>query len=324
MNWQVGTNAHIEWTTSAVLGNRNSVMFDKPSNIVDAINPTTLQYANRQVDKDNFNSYTSEFRWLQYYSLFKKESILAAGLQYINNDLHRQQLGVGTTGSDYDMTLVSPFGRDLHLKTQNVAFFVENKIQFSPKFSVSPGARFEMGQSKLNGKISYYTPADIPNTIRHQFPLLGINSEYNLSQNKQFYAGWSQAYRPVVLKDIIPASVYETVDKDLKDAKGYNLELGFRGRSNNWRWDLGVFLLRYNNRLGNQAMCFTSTGPTLATQLQRVPKYLLSGVSRLVSVPVSACLHQQRYLMAAILMHWCTLVMRTLTSGATRLKAYQM
>ena len=44
------------------------------------------------------------------------------------------------------------------------------------------------------------------------------NAQYRLSDGIKLYGGWSQAYRPVVFKDIIPTSVYERIDKSLKDA----------------------------------------------------------------------------------------------------------
>ncbi len=251
---KLNSSTYVSWTNSAVLGYRNSVQFDKPANVVDAINPITLIYANRQVDIDNFNSYTSELRLLHRYSLFNLESALATGVQYFNNDLHRQQLGKGTTGTDFDLTLSAPgWGRDMHLKTQNIAFFAENKFQVLPQLSVSPGARFEAGESVMSGVISYYDADEVPNIIKHNFPLLGINSEYQFKKGYSLYAGWSQAYRPVIFKDIIPSSVYEKVDKNLKDAYGYNLEAGFRGNSKSLRWDVGVFRLMYNNRMGSQA-----------------------------------------------------------------------
>ena len=254
MDWKLSSRTVMSWTNSAVLGYRNSVQFDKLANVVDAFNPATLTYAPRQVDIDNFNSYTSELRMLHTYSLFNLQSSFAVGAQYFNNDLHRQQLGKGTTGSDFDLSLSAPgWGRDMHFKTQNVAFFAENKMQLLSNLAVSPGVRFESGQSVMSGVISYYDADQIQNTIQHQYPLLGINSEYQLKKGYTLYAGWSQAYRPVIFKDIIPASLYEKVDKNLKDAYGYNLEAGFRGNSKSLRWDVGVFGLLYNNRLGSQA-----------------------------------------------------------------------
>jgi Fe(3+) dicitrate transport protein len=255
IDWQLGARTKMEWTTSAVLGYRNSVMFDRPANIADTTDPVTLTYANRQVDIDNFNSYTTELRLLHSYLLFDLESSLAVGVQYFNNDLHRQQLGKGTTGTDFDLTRVDEsWGRDMHFKTGNTALFVENKFQVLPALSITPGVRVETGESAMSGTINYYDQDDVPNSIKHQFPLLGISAEYKLNGNRHFYGGWSQAYRPVIFKDIIPASVYEKVDKNLKDAYGYNLEAGFRGSSALWIWDVGVFRVKYNHRLGTQAL----------------------------------------------------------------------
>lgn len=254
VDWQLGANTKVTWITSAVLGYRNSVMFDKPADVQDVIDPSNNQYASRQVDIDNFNSYTSELRLLNAYQLWKIQGKLVAGVQYFNNDLHRRQQGKGTTGTDFDLSLTDPvFGRNMHLKSTNVAFFAENKFLFTNKLSVTPGIRFESGKSRMTGVISYYDANDLPNTIVHKFPLLGLNAEYSIKHGS-LYAGWSQAYRPVIFKDIVPASAYEQADKNLKDAYGYNIEAGFRGNSNYLRWDVGVFHVQYNNRLGTQAM----------------------------------------------------------------------
>ncbi len=252
--WNISNKTNLSWTTSALLGNRNSVQFDKPANVADAIDPSTLNYAPRQVDIDHFNSYTSELRLIHKYSLLNNTSAFVAGIQIMRNDLHRQQLGKGTNETEFDLT-ISPegFGRDLHFKTNNVAVFAENSFNLLPNLSINPGVRVEIGKSDMSGQISYYNPGDVPNTIKHRFPLFGINAQYKLKENRMFYAGWSQAYRPVIFKDIIPASLYETVNKNLKDAKGYNVELGFRGAASSLTWDVSLFQLRYNNRLGSQA-----------------------------------------------------------------------
>ncbi len=253
-NWKIGETTSLSWTASAVLGERRSVMWDRPANIRDTINKATLAYNPRQVDIDHFNSYTTELRLLQDYELWGQTSTLATGIQYINNDLNRQQLGVGTTASDFDLTIDNTgFKRDLHLRSQNVAFFVENKFQITRQLSVSPGLRYETGSSRLSGKTTYYDPSDLLNTIDHHFPLFGVNAEYTAGYEQTFYAGWSQAYRPVILKDIIPANIYEQVDKNLRDADGYNLELGWRGAAGGLKWDLSAFALQYNNRLGTLA-----------------------------------------------------------------------
>lgn len=258
-NWNVSSMTKIQFTTSAILGSRNSAMFDKPATVVDAILPTTLQYSNRQVDIDHYNSYTTELRILQSYRLFNQTSSLSAGIQYMNNDLHRQQQGKGTTGSDFDLTLVTPgWGRDLHYKSGNIALFAENRWQLTPKFSVNTGARFEKGETNMTGFTTYYDESKLPTTIEHTIPLFGVSMQYDVASNMNLYAGWSQAYRPVIFKDIVPASIYEITDKHLKDAYGYNLEAGFRGKWKFLRWDLTGFYLQYNNRMGTLAQTDTA------------------------------------------------------------------
>ena len=254
IDWNILPTTSIQFTASSVLGARNSVLFDKVATIPDAINPSTLQYANRQVDIDHFNSYVTELRILQSYKILKQDHAITAGVQCMNNNLHRQQLGKGTTGSDFDLSLVVPgWGRDLHYKTGNIALFAENRWLLSRRFSINAGVRAEMGRTDMSGIITYYTENAIPNTIKHDFPLFGVSTQYDLNSEMNIYGGWSQAYRPVIFKDIIPASVFEIADKNLKDAKGYNAEAGFRGKWKMFKWDITGFYLKYDNRLGTLA-----------------------------------------------------------------------
>ncbi|MBK9108847.1 MAG: TonB-dependent receptor [Saprospiraceae bacterium] len=251
VNWDINQNSKISFTSSAILGFRNSVIFDKPITIRDTISTSTLQYANRQVDIDEFNSFTAELRCLHSYKVFNSVWNLATGVQFIKNNLHRQQLGKGTTGLDFDLSLVeSGFGRDMNLKSQNIAIFIENKFNLTSQFSMNAGLRYEKGHSDMIGKIIYYQDSLLPNTITHDFPLLGFNVEYNVSKLIQIYGGWSQAYRPVIFKDIIPGSTFESVDKNLRDAKGDNADLGIRGSYGIFKWDVSFFRLSYKNKLG--------------------------------------------------------------------------
>lgn len=252
LNWKLSNNTKLTATASGVFGDRSSVQLDAFANIPDNINPTTGSYKNRQVDIDYFNSRTIETKLLQKYNLGKVESKFATGVVYMNNDLHRQQLGKGTTGIDYDLTLLEPeFGRNIHFKTSNIALFAENVFQFTKHWSVSPGIRIENGNSKMGGIIKYYSADQLPNNIKHKFTLLGISTQYQLSTENSFYGGFSQAYRPVIFKDIVPASTYERIDKNLKDAYGYNIETGIRGKVLKYlQYDISYFRVLYENRLG--------------------------------------------------------------------------
>lgn len=272
LQWRPSTKTEIKLISSAVLGARNSVLFDKPVNVRDSINHLTGAYNNRQVDIDRFNSYTTELRLLQHYNLGSYTGTLVTGIQYMNNDLHRQQIGKGTTGSDFDLTLVDPvWGRDIHLKTNNIALFAENKWQVSKKMEFTTGIRLESGETNMSGKITYYPDNAIPVQMKHRFPLLGIGWLYRMNEKTQLYAGWSTSYRPMVFKDLIPGSLYEKVDPSIRDSKGYNAEFGFKGSNQHFKWDISLFMLQQNNRFGTLAQIEagvlytyrTNTGNTL-------------------------------------------------------------
>jgi len=250
--WDITSKTKFQLTTSAVLGKRNSVMFDRPTNIKDSINKETNDYNNRQVDIDHFNSYTAELRFIQECNIGPRhQNAVVAGIQYMNNDLHRTQLGKGTTGSDFDLTLVQPgWGRDLHFKTKNIAVFVENRVQVLKNLFVNVGSRIEIGKTDMSGTIIYYPENAIPVSLNHNFPLFGANISYKPKENMEFFGGISQAYRSMLFKDLIPSSLFEKVDPNIKDARGYNAEIGFRGSKNFLRWDVSAFYMRYDNRFG--------------------------------------------------------------------------
>lgn len=276
LNWHLAPQTQLQLVSSAVLGRRNSVMFDKPLNVKDSINLATNSYNNRQVDIDRFNSYTTELRVLQNYFFGKLMNTVTAGVQYMHNDLHRTQLGVGTTGSDFDLTLVQPgWGRDMHFKTQNVALFAENRFQVLRNLFVNLGARIEMGETRMTGFVSYYPNDKFPVNINHHFPLFGATVSYKPGKQTEIYGGISQAYRPMLFKDLIPSSVYEKVDPNIKDSKGYNAELGFRGNSGSLRWDVTGFLLGYQNKFGT--LVLTESNGDIITYRTNIGDALTSG-----------------------------------------------
>lgn len=256
LQWKASGQTTINFLASGVFGSRSSVMFDAFADVADTINRVIGSYKNRQVDIDNFHSKTFETRLLHEYHLGKVQSKLATGLVYMNNNLHRRQLGKGTTGSDYDLSLAEPgFGRDINFRTNNLALFAENSFYIGKRLTVSPGIRFENGNSKMDGNIKYYTVNPLPTNIRHRFLLLGISSQFRIDKENTVYSGIAQSYRPVIFKDIVPGSVYEQVDKDLEDAFGYNAEIGIRGKFlKRLQYDVSLFRLIYKNRMGTLSL----------------------------------------------------------------------
>lgn len=255
LDYDISKNTTINFISSAILGSRNSVQFIALSTVKDTLNTALGTYNPRQVDIDQYHSYSQELRARHHYSLFNKPSTVVAGVRYINNDLHRMQLGKGTTGFDYDLSLTDPqWGRDLHFKTQNVSLFAENMLQLSKQWLLTTGIRYENGETRMHGTIKNYTAGEIPINIPHRFALLGAGLQYQPNNNFTVFANWAQAYRPVIFADIIPTSNLNKIDQNIKDASGSNAEVGVRGRIGQYlRFDLTLFNMNYSNRVGNLA-----------------------------------------------------------------------
>jgi Fe(3+) dicitrate transport protein len=81
--------------------------------------------------------------------------------------------------------------------------------------------------------------------------LAGIGAEYHITKATEIYGNISQAYRPIQFANLQAPPTTDIVDPDLKDATGYNADLGYRGKIKNFiQFDISGFYLQYNNRVG--------------------------------------------------------------------------
>lgn len=254
-----------------LIGERNSVGFTATPNNPDAINPSTNDYANRRVDRDYYKNYGIENRNLFRYDLGSIKNNLAFGIRLYKANTNRQQEGKGTTGSDFDLNIEGRYPRDLDFSTENVALFAENQFKITDKFSVTPGIRYEYIGSKGEGRFGISSGNDVSfenKNITRSKALLGVGLEYKLNTTN-FYANITQAYRPVLFSDITPPAVNDVIDPNLKDASGYNADLGYRGTFKNYlNFDFSLFYLSYNNRIGGIRQ-HVNNDPTQGTYLYR-------------------------------------------------------
>ena len=268
---KVNVNLDVNVKAFGLIGERNSVGFTNAANVTDAISTTTNQYANRIVDIDTYKNLGIENRNLYRYSLGKIKNNLAFGMRLYQANTERFQKGVGTTGSDFDLSIEGKFPTELEFLTKNFAFFAENQFKINEKLSITPGIRYEHINSTSKEGIINLTGGNLTlleKNIVINKPLFGLGFEYKLKQTN-FYANISQAYRPVLFSDLNPSSnITEVIDPNLKDSKGYNADLGYRGIYKGFlNFDVGVFYLSYQDRVGGIRQL--NNDPTPGTYLFR-------------------------------------------------------
>ena len=135
--YDISTSVNLQIKSFATIAERNSVGFTKSITTKDSINPITLDYNARQVDRDNYKNYGAEARVAVKYLLKGMPTVFAGGIRAYSGNTKRNQLGIGTTGSDFDLTLTNPqYGKSLEFGTTNYAIFAENI--FESDFEGSP------------------------------------------------------------------------------------------------------------------------------------------------------------------------------------------
>ncbi|WP_295718475.1 TonB-dependent receptor [Mucilaginibacter sp.] len=218
----------------------------------DSISTVTLQPVNREVQREIFHANTTEARFTSGYTIGTIKNTLAAGIRLFYGKMKREGGGLGTTGSDFDLTLLDPrYGYNLNFTTTNISPFVENIFRLGSRLSVTPGFRYEYLKSTTDGYIENDVEQTTHATRNRNFALFGVGAQFITTSTTNVYANISQAYRPVTYDQLTPFGSATKIDPNLKDANGYNADLGWRGSVKNFfNFDVSGFYLRYNNRIG--------------------------------------------------------------------------
>lgn len=258
-------NEHSHWNTKlyGTIGDRNSVGYLQPITAKDSINKSTNQFNNRIVNLDQYRNFGIESRYITDYHLGKMKNTFSAGIRLYTGTTHRLADGTGSTNSDYDISITGIYPRDVSFKSNNTAAFIEHIFRFTERFYLIPGLRYEWLEGSAegrNGISSSGVAINLQNIKRSRsFILGGIGSEYHLTKSTELYANFSQAYRPIQFANLQAPPTTDIVDPELKDAKGYNLDFGYRGKVKNYlQFDLSGYYLQYNNRVGTIIVTGTS------------------------------------------------------------------
>jgi Fe(3+) dicitrate transport protein len=195
-----------------------------------------------------------ESRYLSDYSLGAMNNTFSGGVRLYRGTTYRRANGKGTTGKKYDATVIGNFPKDITYESNNAAVFIENIFRLTEKFLIVPGIRYEFLQAEASGRNGYTNTGSeiiLQNQKRSRgFLLAGVGAEYHISTT-ELYGNYTQAYRPMQFADLTTPPTTDVVDVNLNDAKGYNIDFGYRGKVKNFlQFDVSTFYLQYNNRIG--------------------------------------------------------------------------
>ncbi len=263
-NYKINDNTIWNTKLYGTIGDRNSIGFLQSITVKDSINAAILTYNNRVVNIDNYRNYGLESRIITGYNFGKMKNTISGGIRLYTGTTYRRADGKGTTETDYDVSIIGSYPRDVQFNSKNAAAFIENIFRIGKRILLIPGARYEWLEGTASGRNSFTSTGQeiiLQNIKRSRsFLLAGIGAEYHITHGTEIYANASQAYRPIQFANLQAPPSTDIVDEDLKDAKGYNIDLGYRGKVKNYlQFDVSGFYLEYNNRIGT----VTPTGTTV-------------------------------------------------------------
>ncbi len=289
-------NSTISIKTSFLFSSRSLVWRneDGGAEATDNIDPITSEFVPREVGIEKMNNSTTEIRYSQNYTLGNQKSTFVTGIRQSYAWFKRQGGGEGTTKSDFDISISGDWGYDLDFTTTNSAPFAENIFKITKNFTITPGFRIEYLKSTAKGKKEVDGDILISNESRTRtFALFGIGTELKPTRNTSVYGNFSQAFRPIDYSQLEPFGIVSKIDKNLKDSKGYNADLGFRGTIRNFlNFDIGGFCMAYNQRIGVTLEVDPITGDYISVR-KNIANSVHKGIESYVEFNVLKYLNQK-------------------------------
>ncbi len=257
-NYKISNHQRLSVKVFGINATRNSIGFNPSGGILvaDVVNSATGEYNPRTIDVDQYQNYGMEARYLIGYNLGRQQGNLSAGVRLYHGNTFRYRGGVGSTRSDYDISRESgtSWTSDIDYKSGNAAFFAENLFQITNRLIVVPGLRYEYLTAEASGYsgLSNGSPVELQRQTRNNgFVIGGLGAEYAITGTTSLYANATQSYRPVQFADLTTPPTTDIIDPNLSDAKGLNVDLGYRGTIKNFlKFDVSGFYLDYSNRVG--------------------------------------------------------------------------
>lgn len=267
VNWNIGTLG-LQWKPSALWdaqltlhglnAERISLGFLGTPNRVDPGEDRDLIWGDfRSIGWD----IRSTRRWMQ--SDGQRYHALVLGWQgYLGENTMRQGFGDDTAEphfqwEDFDQRESSFYV----LPNTQSSVFAQGIVSVSDALSFTPGYRWEWIRTEAEGSYREFILDGAGNIIedslftssqsRNRHVMLpGIGFSWKPSIQKEWYGNAVRNYRAINFSDIQLQDLGVMVDPDIQDEGGFNMDLGCRQQLKRISYDLSVFGLWYQNRIG--------------------------------------------------------------------------
>ena len=261
-NYELSSSTKINSRTFGLIASRESLGYLDQINRADPMQE-------RNLISGNFKNIGNETRFIH---LYEKRNLpwafLIGSRIYKGNSIGVQ--GEASNGNDANFEFINSQNNissdfiesNYNFPSINFSLFSEHIFNINQKLSITPGIRYEYINTSANGgyrieypdlagNIIFDTVINVERSNVRDFLLIGVGINHKLSTVIEAYGNFSENYRSVNFADMQIRNPNFKIDPILKDERGFNSDLGIRGKIKNIIYfDASFYYLYYNNRIG--------------------------------------------------------------------------
>ncbi|HKL02294.1 MAG TPA: TonB-dependent receptor, partial [Cryomorphaceae bacterium] len=217
----------------------------------------------RDLIRGKFENIGAEARLLHRFTLAGKRNIALIGFRAYHGNTDSKQGRANTTDRPefYYQNIDALEGSDYQFDNMNYAIFLEDVFYISNRMTVTPGLRMEFIDTRADGYYTTTVTDQVGNVIERtetpeqrararNFALAGIGWSFKMTETVEVYANVSQNYRAINFSDIRIQNPSLRIDPNIRDERGFNTDLGFRGGTKRIHYDVSGYYLSYRDRIG--------------------------------------------------------------------------
>ena len=269
IDYEINSNTKLNSRTFGLIASRNALGY---LDNISRIDPYDIgdTAAFRNLISGDFINIGNETRLVHLYEPFKLPWAFVVGFRaYRGQNNSIQGDGNTQTGPDFyfventdNMDSSYSVESNYNFPSFNFSAFAEHIFNITNQLSITPGIRYEYistaangryreQQKDLAGNIFYDTVYSVTRSQNRGFLIGGIGLNYKLKNDIEAYLNFSQNYRSINFADMQITNPNFKIDPILQDERGFNADLGIRGKvDNKLYFDASIFTLFYNNRIG--------------------------------------------------------------------------
>lgn len=269
IDYEINSNTKLNSRTFGLIASRNALGY---LDNISRIDPYDIgdSAAFRNLISGDFINIGNETRVVHLYEPFKLPWAFVVGVRAYRGQNNSIQ-GDGNTdiGPDFyfventdNMDSSYSVESNYQFPSFNFSAFAEHIFNITNQLSITPGIRYEYistaangryreQQKDLAGNIFFDTVYSVTRSQNRGFLIGGIGLNYKLKNDIEAYLNFSQNYRSINFADMQITNPNFKIDPILQDERGFNADLGIRGKvDNKLYFDASIFTLFYNNRIG--------------------------------------------------------------------------